>query len=194
MYSLDDLTRLSTDLMSGQEKSAEKLRFCMISASGDFFAVDIRDIQEVFELETMTPVPGMPASLVGIANLRGTIVPLVDLRAILGLSLVVSPKYVVVVRHRGHHIGIVIDEVPETRSIDPNDLIVPSVQANPFFGSFIKIGSRLCGALEISRLVASVEGSINDMRPREGTGNEAHGADTRSGLLSGEEERYGEDR
>ncbi len=168
MHSLGDLPQLSTDLIQGQERSADFLRICMFSLSGELFAVDLRQVQEVFELESMTPVPGMPNSLVGVANLRGTIIPLVDLRAVLSLSLVASPNYVVVVRHGSHHLGIVIDEVPETRSLDPDDLIAPLShpigQANPFLFGFLKVGNRLCGVLEVSRLVASLEGATDDMR------------------------------
>ncbi|HMS83676.1 MAG TPA: chemotaxis protein CheW [Nitrospira sp.] len=138
----------------------------MISLGGEVFAIDVRQVQEVFALESMTPVPGMPAALIGVANLRGTIVPLIDLRATLGLSLAMSPKYVVVVRHGSHHIGIVIDEVPETRSIDPHDLIAPSGnsigQTNPFLFSFLKVGNRLCGILEVSRLLTYLEGAVDD--------------------------------
>ena len=168
MHSIGDLPQLNTDLVQSQERSAGLLRICKISIGGELFAIDIRQVQEVFGLESMTPVPGMPASLVGVANLRGTIVPLIDLRAILNLSCVASPKYVVVVRHGSHHLGIVIDEVPETHAIDPDDLIAPSANptgpANPFLFGFLKVGSRLCGVLEVSRLVASLEGAMGDAR------------------------------
>lgn len=161
MHFIGDLPQLKTDLIPLQERSAGVLRICLISRGGEYFAIDIRQVQEVFGLESMTPVPGMLASLIGVANLRGTIVPLIDLRTILGLSLAVSPKYVVVVRQGSHHIGIVIDEVPETRSIDPHDLIAPSAnpagQTNPFLFSFLKVGNRMCGILEVSRLLTYLE-------------------------------------
>ena len=65
---------------SEADKSAAPSRICLITLGGEFFAIDLRHVREVFELESITPVPGMPLSLVGVANLRGTVVPLADLR------------------------------------------------------------------------------------------------------------------
>lgn len=168
MRSIDDLPVLTTDLVQAQKGSTESLRICVVSLGEEFFAIDIRQVQEVFELESMTPVPGMPAALVGVANLRGTIIPLVDLRAVLRRSVVTNPKYVVVIRHGSQQIGLLIDQVPETRSISPSDHIAPSAYpsslSSPFLFSFLNIGNRLCGVIEVSRLVASLDGAREDAR------------------------------
>lgn len=152
---------------SGPEhaKSAVPSRICLISLGGELFAIDLRHVREVFELESVTPVPGMPASLVGVANLRGTVVPLTDLRSVLGVTATASPKYVVVVRHGAQQIGILIDEVPEIRTIHADDLLAataPGVtESRPFLSGLVKIGDRMSGVVEISRLLASVEGATN---------------------------------
>ena len=164
MRSIEELPLLSTDLKQGPERSAESLRICVVSVGGEFFAIDIRQVQEVFALESMTPVPGMPAALVGIANLRGTIIPLVDLSAVLSRSLLTSPKYVVVVRHGSQQMGIVIDDVPETRSIALGDHLATSAHpfnlSSPVLFSFLNIGNQLCGVVEVSRLVALLDGTM----------------------------------
>ena len=73
-------------------KSAAPSRVCLITLGGELFAIDLRHVREVFELESITSVPGMPASLVGVANLRGTVVPLADLRPALGVSSAAPSK------------------------------------------------------------------------------------------------------
>lgn len=75
-----DLPLLTSDAGLEQAKPTELRRVCLVVLGGESFAIDLRQVREVFELESMTPVPGMPASLVGVANLRGTIIPLADLR------------------------------------------------------------------------------------------------------------------
>lgn len=168
MRTLDELPLLSTDLKQGPERPAESLRICVVAVGGEFFAIDIRQVQEVFALESLTPVPGMPAALVGVANLRGTIIPLVDLRAILNRSPVTTPKYVVVVRHGNQQLGIVIDDVPETRSISLDDHLAPSAHppslSSPVLFSFLNIENQLCGVVEVSRLMAVFEGTMEGGR------------------------------
>ena len=149
--------------LSGPEqiKSAVPSRICLIALGGEFFAIDLRHVREVFELESITPVPGMPASLVGVANLRGTVVPLADLRPSLGVSISATPKYVVVVRHGTQQVGILIDEVPEIRTIHPDDMLAASThgvtESRPFLSGLVKIENRMSGLVEEQRLLACVE-------------------------------------
>jgi purine-binding chemotaxis protein CheW len=146
-------------------KSAVPSRICLISLGGELFAIDLRHVSEVFELESVTPVPGMPSSLVGVANLRGTVVPLTDLRPALGVSAAAASKYAVVVRHGVQQVGILIDEVPEIRTIHADDLLAASArgitETRPFLSGLVKIEDRMSGMVEVSRLLASVEGTIN---------------------------------
>ncbi len=146
-------------------RSAVPSRICLITLGGELFAIDLRHVREVFELESVTPVPGMPASLVGVANLRGTVVPLADLRPSLGVSASTTPKYAVVVRSGAQQVGILIDEVPEIRTIHADDLLTASAQglteSRPFLSGLLKIEDRMSGMVEVSRLLASVEGTVN---------------------------------
>jgi purine-binding chemotaxis protein CheW len=146
-------------------KSGVPSRICLISLGGELFAIDLRHVREVFELESVTPVPGMPASLVGVANLRGTVVPLADLRPALGVAASVAPKYAVVVRHGVQQVGILIDGVPEIRTIQAEDMLAASArgvtESRPFLSGLVQIDDRMSGVVEISRLLASVEGAIH---------------------------------
>lgn len=148
----------------GAEQSAPS-RICLITLGGEYFAIDLRHVREVFELEFVTPVPGMPSALVGVANLRGTVVPLADLRPSLGVSAAVDPKYAVVVRHGAQQVGVLIDEVPEIRTIHADDVLAsPSravMDSRPFLSGLVKIEGRMSGMVEVSRLVASVEGTTS---------------------------------
>jgi purine-binding chemotaxis protein CheW len=60
-------------------------RACMVTLGGRPFAVDVRDAREVVILEPLTPVPGAPGPLVGLANLRGSVLGVAEARPLLGL-------------------------------------------------------------------------------------------------------------
>lgn len=62
-------------------------RACVVLLGGRPFAVDIADAREVIVLDTTTRVPGAPASVLGVMNLRGTVLTVVDARPLLGLPV-----------------------------------------------------------------------------------------------------------
>ena len=62
------------------------MRAAIVSLGGEQFTIDLQNVREVFVVESITPVPGMPAGLVGVTNLRGSVVPLLDLRQMIGLA------------------------------------------------------------------------------------------------------------
>ena len=139
------------------------VRMCLLSMGGELFGVDLRSVREVFEVESVTPVPGMPGMLRGVTNLRGTVIPLLDLRAGLGLFAgdAVLP-FAVVVRHGQRYLGLLVDQVPEIRSI-PRDHILPAAHsgpagARPFVVSVLRVEDRLGGVLEVPQVFAQVDG------------------------------------
>lgn len=68
-----------------QLEGARTHRACVFLLGGVPFAVDVRSAREVVLLEAWTRVPGAPAPLVGVANLRGNVLPIVEARPLLGL-------------------------------------------------------------------------------------------------------------
>lgn len=168
MIPLDALPQLHSDSISEQAKSTESLKVCLIALGEKTFAVDLRQVREVFEPESITPVPGMPTALVGVTNLRGTIIPLADLRPALGVSVSVLPSYAVVIRHGTQQVGLLVDNVPEIRTIQSDDLVAASIQppaeGPPLFSRFFKTEKKLSAILDMSRLLASIEGTSEDDR------------------------------
>jgi purine-binding chemotaxis protein CheW len=65
--------------------SAQKQRVCVVTLGGQPFAVDVREAREVVMLEPLTTVPGAPAPLLGVANLRGNVFGVAEARPLLGL-------------------------------------------------------------------------------------------------------------
>jgi len=169
MIPIGELPQLHSDSVPAQTQSTESLRVCLVTLGKETFAIDLRQVVEVFVPESITPVPGMPAALVGIINLRGIIIPLADVRAVLGVSVSVIPKYAVVVRHGTQRVGILVEDVPEIRTIPSGDLTAPSVRtATPnlsLFSGCVKTDKKPSAILEMSRLLASIERTTTDQNP-----------------------------
>lgn len=88
-------------------------RACLFALAGARFAVDVRSAREVVLFDEITAVPRAPRHLVGVANLRGTVMPIVDARELLGLEGSRSGRTVrtLVVRDGAVQAALVVDTV-----------------------------------------------------------------------------------
>ena len=107
--------------------------------AGEMFAIGILAIKEIIEYGSLTPVPMMPASVRGVINLRGAVVPVMDLLARFGKppSPVTKRSCIVIVEvaHGDERqvIGVAVDAVSEVLDIAPADIEPP-----PAFGARIR--------------------------------------------------------
>lgn len=137
-------------------------RVCVLSVSGESFVVDLKYVREVFEVVSITPVPGMPSMVSGVSNLRGAIVPVADLRPALGLAARGSTgKYAVVVRHGDKTMAVLVDKLPEIRDVLPEEFVSDVSQAMagapPFVRGLWKQAGTLSGLLDVPALILYVE-------------------------------------
>jgi purine-binding chemotaxis protein CheW len=151
------------DPVKGQSPAEAHVRVCLVRLGEELFAIDLHSVSEVFEVDSITPVPGMPEVLVGVANLRGFVIPLVDLRPLLGLATTgPALPYAVVVRHGVQLLAVLVQQVPEIRTIQ-RDQFLPAVQnargySTPFVTAVLCIEERMGGVLEIPTVFEQVEG------------------------------------
>jgi len=91
------------------------------------YAVDILNVQEIRRFESVTFVPDAPACIKGVINLRGVIVPVMDLRLKLGMAAVDYDHFtVMIVLTIGPRvIGIVVDSVCDVIELDPHHILPP---------------------------------------------------------------------
>ncbi|HSB44958.1 MAG TPA: chemotaxis protein CheW [Nitrospira sp.] len=146
-----------------QATGAATVRAAIVSLGGELFTIDLQNVREVFVVESITPVPGMPSGLVGVTNLRGSVVPLLDLRQMIGLAAETTLKYAVVVKHGNWQVGVLVDTVPEIRTLT-KDQFIPAPTGtgdggNPFVSTVVKLEDRLRGVLETSVVLSHFEGT-----------------------------------
>jgi purine-binding chemotaxis protein CheW len=146
--------------------AGEANQYLTFALSGEMYAVGILNVKEIIEYGNLTEIPMMPAFIRGVINLRGAVVPVVDLAARFGgkASEVQRRTCIVIVevqQEEGKHdIGIMVDAVSEVLEI-PGTEIEPA----PAFGAKIradfiagmgKVNSKFVIILDIMR-VLSVE-------------------------------------
>ena len=145
---------------SPRDAAREMLVFTL---GGDEYAVDILKVQEIRGYEKVTPIPRAPDFLKGVVNLRGTIVPVVDLRIKFALAEVRYDAFtvVVVLRIGSRVIGAVVDGVSDVVGLGANDLKpapqLGSVVDSSYLAGVATMGGRMILVLDIEKLLSSGE-------------------------------------
>ena len=120
---------------------AESGQYLTFTLAGETFAIRILHVKEIIEYGTLTEVPMMPSFVRGVINLRGSVVPVVDLSARFGKGStpIVKRTGIVIVeprdedRHTHQDIGIIVDSVNEVVEIGGDEIEPP-----PSFGAGIR--------------------------------------------------------
>ncbi len=107
-------------------------KFLTFFLAGEEYGLEILKVHEIIGLMAITPVPRTPDFIKGVINLRGKVIPIVDLRLKLGMMEAEATEQtcIIVVQANGIQIGIVVDKVSEVLDISGDEIDEP-----PTFGA-----------------------------------------------------------
>lgn len=111
---------------SSNNESLELLQLVSFTIANEEFGVDILKVQEINRMFQITKVPNSPSYVDGVINLRGRVIPVIDLRTKLNLPRKPHDKdtRIIVVDLDGKTMGFIVDKVKEVLRI-PNSIIEP---------------------------------------------------------------------
>jgi purine-binding chemotaxis protein CheW len=126
------------------------------------YGVDIAAVQEIRVASAVTPLPGAPDCVDGVINLRGRVVPVMDMHARFGQPRAERTKesrVIVVNVHGGEWVGLAVESVSEVLRVTADSVEVPSSLVKTADGDFIagiaKVGDeRLVTLLDLGALLA----------------------------------------
>jgi purine-binding chemotaxis protein CheW len=120
---------------AAKEESSRGGEFLTFLLAGGEYGLEILKVQEIIKMMDITPVPGTPECIKGVLNLRGKVIPIVDLRSKFGMpSIERTPETcIIVVQANRVQTGIVVDQVSEVQNIAGDE-----IEAAPTFGSSVR--------------------------------------------------------
>lgn len=117
------------------------------------FALPVAQVLEVAELGALAPVPGAPPSVLGVRNLRGQVLPVIDLGTVLGTARAQGAEKLVITEESGRRAGFAIDEVT-----DVSELPGPMQDSDsPYLSGSTLVEGGLVGIVDVERVFAAVE-------------------------------------
>ena len=148
-----------------QERPLQASQYLTFALGGEMFAVGILNVKEIIEYGNLTQIPLMPSFIRGVINLRGSVVPVIDLAARFGgaPSTPGRRSCIVIVEVTGadgvrHDIGVLVDAVSEVLDIPPAEIEPPPsfgarIRADFIFGMG-KVGGKFVVILDIDQLLS----------------------------------------
>ncbi len=159
---------METEIAQRVEVDAESSKFLTFQLQNEEYGLEILKVREIMGLMEITTVPQTPDYVRGVINLRGQVIPVVDLRLKFGMKKGEDDKRtcIIVVDVNGVMMGIVVDTVSEVMDIDAE-----SIEETPSFGTKLntdyilgmgKVQGKVKILLDIDKVLTSEELVILD--------------------------------
>lgn len=139
------------------------LQWVTFRLSGETYGVNVMQVQEVLRYTEIAPVPGAPEYVLGIINLRGNVVTVIDTRNRFGLDSgeVTDNTRVVIIETDGHVIGIMVDSVAEVVYLRQSEVETAPNVGNDESAKFIQgvchKNDELLILIELNKLLSDTE-------------------------------------
>jgi purine-binding chemotaxis protein CheW len=144
----------------------EELRICLFSIGEDTYAIPVDVLTEIIISQKIFPVPTTPSHVLGVINLRGNIVPIVDIRPALSLPLRSAPGQIAIAKHGAMMLGIVVDNVSAVLSVPASSVQMLPADAGSqqpagknrtrFFKGIIQREAGVAALLNIERIIEEI--------------------------------------
>ncbi len=162
-----DVTSIGASLeRKGDDLATEQL--VVMRLANEDYGVDIKHVREIIRIQNITAVPQAPPFVEGIINLRGSVIPVVDLRKRFGLdaSEQSADTRIVVVDVKEHTVGLVVDGVTEvatvpSSSIEPVGNLAAASMTSDLRG-IVNLPEKLIILISLESLLSSIAGGELD--------------------------------
>jgi purine-binding chemotaxis protein CheW len=141
-----------------QEEDTQKDKFLTFILGNESYGIEIKHVREIIGIQPITEVPELPEYIRGIINLRGKIIPVMDVRLRFRKAI---KEYndrtcVIVIDIKDTSIGLIVDSVAEVISIPDADIVPPpdvSRGGNKYIKGIGKVGSEVKLILDCDKLI-----------------------------------------
>lgn len=144
----------------GLEEDTQKGKFLTFTIGREEYGIEIKNVTEIIGIQAITEVPEMPGYIKGIINLRGKIIPVMDVRLRFKKEAIDynDRTCVVVIEVKEIAIGLIVDKVSEVLNIADQDIVPPPQVAKESHNKYIKgigkVGNEVKMLLDCEKLLS----------------------------------------
>ncbi len=151
------------DNLDEEEEDSQKDKYLTFHIANEDYGIEIAYVTEIVGIQTITEVPDMPNFVKGVINLRGQVIPVIDVRIRFGLQprAYDDRTCVIVVNINNTSIGLLVDTVNEVLDIPPAQISPPPAIHSGSGGRYIqgmgKVGDTVKILLDVNKLLYDQE-------------------------------------
>ena len=155
----------------GSAHKATAAEFLTFRLGAEEYGIDILRVQEIRSYEEPTRIANAPGFIKGVVNLRGVIVPVVDLRLKLNCASAEYNEFtvVIVLNVRGRVVGAVVDSVSDVLALKPEQInAAPEMNATVdtnYITGIASVSERMLILMDIDALMSSADMGLMDVHP-----------------------------
>lgn len=175
MSIVNDNTALEEDMDTNEMKG----KFLTFWTDKQLFGVPIADVVQIIGIQEITPIPNSPAYAKGVINLRGSIIPVIDVRLRFGKeeSVYSERTCIIVTQLEESLIGFIVDSVDEVTTIEDENISQPPKvskdRTNAYLSGIGKLDSKVILLLDTSKIlnedeIEKVSNAVEDLTVKEG--------------------------
>jgi len=148
-----------------EEEDTQKDKFLIFTLGNEFYGIEICTVTEIIGIQPITQVPELPEYIRGIINLRGKIIPVMDVRIRFKKPFIEynDRTCVIVIDIQDISIGLIVDSVSEVTMIPDSEIVEPpevNKCGNKFIKGIGKIGNEIKLLLDCNRLINEEDDKI----------------------------------
>jgi purine-binding chemotaxis protein CheW len=139
------------------------LRWVTFHLGDEAYGINVMQVQEVLRVSEIAPVPGAPHYVLGIVNLRGNVVTVIDARSRLGLDPkeVDDASRIVIIEAGGQVVGILVDSVAEVMDLRTSEIESPpsvgSDESSKYIQGVASVNGGLLILVDLNKLLSDEE-------------------------------------
>jgi purine-binding chemotaxis protein CheW len=147
--------------MADANNAMNEIQLVVFDLASEHYGFDISDVREIMRMQNITKVPGAMSYVEGAINLRGKVLPVLDLRKRLGLTVSdqTEESRIVIIDVAEGEVGVIVDAVTEVLRVPNSAIDTPSsmvMQGNAdYLRGIAKLADRLIILLDLSKLLSS---------------------------------------
>lgn len=149
--------------MAAERAVQDQAQMVVFRLAGEYYAVDIHQVREIIRVPDITRVPRTPDFVEGVINLRGSVIPIIDLRKRFGMEAAEADdeQRIVVVELDDKTLGVIVDAVTEVLRIDRDRIEPPSPYIvnvdTQYITGIARLDERLVILLDAARVLSTEE-------------------------------------
>lgn len=154
----DNLENLTLE----EEEDTQKGKYLTFSLGSEFYGIEIKYVTEIIGIQPITEIPELPEHIKGIVNLRGKIIPVMDVRLRFKKPFreYNDRTCVIVIDVKDVSVGLIVDSVSEVLSIEEEEIVPPphiKKGGNKYIKAIGKVGDEIKLILDCDKLLSDDE-------------------------------------